>query len=65
MTRAFRAATQRIAAAALAFTAVFAVPMLLWCAKADDYPSRVVNLVVAFPPGGGVDTVGRVVARRS
>ncbi len=61
MTRAFFAAALKIAAAVLAFTVV---PMLLWCAKADDYPSRVVNLVVAFPPGGGVDTVGRVMAQK-
>jgi len=24
-------------------------------ARADDYPSRVVTLVVPYPPGGGVD----------
>jgi len=33
-------------------------------AHADDYPSRPVSLVVAFPAGGGVDTVGRVVAQK-
>jgi len=33
-------------------------------AYADDYPSRPVSLVVAFPAGGGVDTVGRVVAQK-
>jgi tripartite-type tricarboxylate transporter receptor subunit TctC len=33
-------------------------------AAAQDYPSRVVQLVVAFPAGGGVDTVGRVIAQK-
>jgi len=33
-------------------------------AAADDYPSRIVSLVVAFPAGGGVDTVGRVIAQK-
>jgi tripartite-type tricarboxylate transporter receptor subunit TctC len=31
-------------------------------AMADDYPSRPVTLIIPFPPGGGVDTVGRVIA---
>jgi tripartite-type tricarboxylate transporter receptor subunit TctC len=31
---------------------------------ADDYPSHPVTLIIPFPPGGGVDTVGRVVAAR-
>jgi len=33
-------------------------------AAAEDYPSHPVSLVVAFPAGGGVDTVGRVVAQK-
>ena len=33
-------------------------------AIADEYPSRTVSLVVAYPAGGGVDTVGRVVAQK-
>src|SRR4249919_1307169 len=33
-------------------------------AAAEDYPSRTISLVVAFPAGGGVDTVGRVVAQK-
>src|SRR6476660_4988659 len=31
---------------------------------AEEYPSRTVSLVVAFPAGGGVDTVGRVIAQK-
>jgi tripartite-type tricarboxylate transporter receptor subunit TctC len=33
-------------------------------AAGDDYPTRPVTLVVAFPAGGGVDTVGRVIAQK-
>jgi len=33
-------------------------------AAAQDYPSKIVTLVVAFPAGGGVDLVGRVVAQK-
>src|SRR5262249_16152367 len=33
-------------------------------AAAEDYPSRTISLVVAFPAGGGVDTVGRVIAQK-
>ena len=39
--------------------AVMSVPAI-----GEDYPSRTVSLVVAFPAGGGVDTVGRVVAQK-
>jgi tripartite-type tricarboxylate transporter receptor subunit TctC len=31
---------------------------------AEDYPTRAVTLVVPFPAGGGVDTVGRVIAQK-
>ncbi len=31
-------------------------------ANAAEYPSRVITLVVPFPPGGGVDAMARVVA---
>jgi tripartite-type tricarboxylate transporter receptor subunit TctC len=33
-------------------------------AAADDYPSRNVTLVIPFPAGGGVDTVGRIIAAK-
>src|SRR5258708_22566325 len=49
------------ALAALATTLACTVP---GPAAAEDYPSRTISLVVAFPAGGGVDTVGRVVAQK-
>jgi tripartite-type tricarboxylate transporter receptor subunit TctC len=33
-------------------------------ARADTFPSRVVKLVVGFPPGGGADLASRIVANR-
>jgi tripartite-type tricarboxylate transporter receptor subunit TctC len=45
---------------ALAFT------LLIGCAAAlaDDYPSRVITLVVPYPAGGPTDTVARIMAER-
>jgi tripartite-type tricarboxylate transporter receptor subunit TctC len=33
-------------------------------ARADAFPSRIVKLDVGFPPGGGMDSAGRIVANR-
>ena len=32
--------------------------------RADDYPSRPVRFIVAFPPGGNVDLMGRIAAQK-
>ena len=32
-------------------------------ARADDYPSRTVTMIVPFPAGGRTDVIGRVVAQ--
>jgi tripartite-type tricarboxylate transporter receptor subunit TctC len=40
------------------------VPFFTGAATAEDYPARQVSLIVPYPAGGGVDTVGRVVAQK-
>jgi tripartite-type tricarboxylate transporter receptor subunit TctC len=55
--------------APLSFTSICLVLVALACcgsprAGAEDYPSRPVTLIVPFPAGGGVDTIGRVIAAR-
>jgi tripartite-type tricarboxylate transporter receptor subunit TctC len=39
---------------------------LVCCAPAvaEDYPARPVTLIIPFPAGGGVDTIGRVIAAK-
>jgi tripartite-type tricarboxylate transporter receptor subunit TctC len=49
----------RVAAAIVAVTVGIFAP-----AWAQDYPSRPITVVVPYPPGGGVDTLARVVAER-
>ena len=41
-----------------------ALPAMRRTARADDYPSRTISLVVPFPPGGSTDVVGRILADR-
>src|ERR1700753_1083267 len=33
-------------------------------ASAQDYPARPITLIVPYPAGGGVDTMGRLVGQR-
>jgi tripartite-type tricarboxylate transporter receptor subunit TctC len=33
-------------------------------ARAQAWPTRIVRLLVGFPPGGGMDAAGRIVASR-
>jgi tripartite-type tricarboxylate transporter receptor subunit TctC len=47
------------AAVAAVVTLFSAAPNL---AHADDYPTRTVRIIVAQPPGGGTDTIGRLIA---
>ena len=43
--------------------AVAAVPALPQGARALDYPTRPLRWIVGFPPGGGADTVSRIMAQ--
>ena len=44
---------------------LLALPALMapWIAKANDWPTRPVRMVVPFPPGGGTDNLGRMFAQ--
>src|ERR1700691_3671289 len=42
--------------------AALAMPATAQLAQAQDFPARPVRIVVAFPPGGPTDFVGRLVA---
>ena len=45
----------------LQLTGAAALAPLAHAARADTYPSRVVKLIVGFPPGGGADLAARIV----
>ena len=63
MTEGLLAARLRRRALMITLSVLFAAPA--WRdAIAEEYPSRIVSLVIAFPAGGGVDTVGRVIAQK-
>ena len=32
--------------------------------RADDYPARTISIIVPYPPGGGVDSLARIVAEK-
>src|ERR1700761_454127 len=49
--------TLTISASALALTAGFA-------RAARPYPSQVISMLVSYPPGTGIDVVGRIVAKK-
>src|SRR5262249_36770180 len=46
---------------AAAAAALPAVPRMAW---AQAYPSRPITLIVPYPPGGGADAMGRMVAQK-
>jgi tripartite-type tricarboxylate transporter receptor subunit TctC len=45
-------------------SALLAALLAATAVQAEDYPARQVSLIVPYPAGGGVDTVGRVVAQK-
>src|SRR5262245_18488109 len=50
--------------AAAGLLAATALSLLTGTARADDYPNRPITLIVPYPPGGGVDAMGRIVAQK-
>ena len=45
--------------------ALFALPSIVTAQPAtDNYPTKPVRIIAPFPPGGSVDTVGRMIAAR-
>lgn len=46
----------------LAHAALAATALLPLAAAAQDFPTKPIKLLIPFPPGGGTDTVSRVVA---
>ena len=43
--------------------AVLATTLIPSVAPAETFPARPIKMVVPFPPGGGVDTLARTVAK--
>ena len=54
----------KLARRALLFAGTAALMALALPVQAADYPSRPVMLVVAFPPGGPSDVLGRIVGKK-
>jgi tripartite-type tricarboxylate transporter receptor subunit TctC len=44
--------------------ALFAASLHFAPVHADNYPARAITLIVPYPPGGGVDSMARVVAQK-
>ncbi|MEI7497172.1 MAG: tripartite tricarboxylate transporter substrate binding protein, partial [Betaproteobacteria bacterium] len=38
--------------------------VLLPCVQAQGYPNKPIRLIVPFPPGGGNDVIGRIIAQK-
>ena len=54
----------RVIAAARAALVIGASLFPVAHAAAQDYPARPITLIVPYPPGGGVDNMGRLIAQR-
>ena len=56
----------RVMPAALAASALFAavVAAMPTPASAEDYPTKPITMIVPYPPGGGVDAMGRIVGQK-
>jgi tripartite-type tricarboxylate transporter receptor subunit TctC len=47
-----------------AASAIFAATLAVGTASADEYPNKPITMIIPYPAGGGVDTVGRVIAAK-
>src|SRR5690606_17528665 len=56
-------AKRKFLAAAIVGCIAATAPGLTSAQEADSYPSSPITLVVPFPAGGGVDVVGRILAK--
>src|SRR6478735_2014317 len=54
----------RTARSIAAILLAFSLAVSATATHADDYPSRPITLIVPYPPGGGVDTIARVMAAK-
>jgi tripartite-type tricarboxylate transporter receptor subunit TctC len=52
---------RKLACVTAALVAAALIPL---SAPAQQYPSRAIRMVIGFPPGGGTDIVGRIVAQK-
>ena len=59
-----RQAKSRSVTAVLGVVLAAALAPIGQAVAADAYPSRIIRLIVPYPPGGGNDTLGRLVAQR-
>src|SRR5262245_47625319 len=50
--------------AAIALAIVLAWPLSGFAAEPQSYPRRPVRVLMPFPPGGGTDVIGRILAQR-
>jgi tripartite-type tricarboxylate transporter receptor subunit TctC len=54
----------RVVAAGLAANALFVALISPPAARAEDYPTRPITMIVPYPAGGGVDAMGRLVGQK-
>jgi tripartite-type tricarboxylate transporter receptor subunit TctC len=54
----------RVVAAGLTASALIAALISLPPARAEDYPTRPITMIVPYPAGGGVDAMGRLVGQK-